>query len=342
MYHWLIKPILFLFPPELAHHLALGAFSFLLKIPGVKKLCRWWFYTPADPVYLAGLKFPNAVGLAAGFDKDARYLEVWEALGFGFVEVGTVTPRAQPGNPVPRLFRLPADEALINRMGFNNAGVEVMVERLKSYRGSLIIGGNIGKNKDTSNELAEQDYLHSFSVLFPYVHFFVINVSSPNTPGLRALQDKEPLEKLLNTIQQANRQQKNPKPVFLKIAPDLNEIQLADIISIVHATDITGIVATNTTISRDNLVTPLAVVKAIGAGGLSGSPVYQASNLVLHYLKTNMPQKKFIGVGGILHPAQAAEKMKQGADLVEVYTGFIYSGPWLPKRIVKYLKQQGI
>lgn len=342
MYHWIIKPILFLFPPERAHDLALGLFSFLLTIPGVKRVCQWLFATPANPVYLAGIKFPNAVGLAAGFDKDARYLKVWEALGFGFVEVGTVTPRAQPGNPRPRLFRLPADEALINRMGFNNAGVEVMLARLKAYRGSLIIGGNIGKNKDTPNESAEQDYLNCFSALFPYVHFFVVNVSSPNTPGLRALQEKEPLEKLLAALQQANRLQKNPKPIFLKIAPDLNENQLADIISIVKTTEITGIVATNTTIARENLVTDMARINHIGAGGLSGSPVFTASNLILHYLKTHLPQKKFIGVGGIIYPEQAAEKIKNGADLVEVYTGFIYSGPWLPKKIIQHLKRNDL
>lgn len=339
LYRWVIRPCLFLFQPEQAHRLALGLLNLLLRVPGMKTLCRRLFSTSSDPIYLAGLKFLNPVGLAAGFDKDARFLQVWETLGFGFVEVGTVTPRPQPGNPKPRLFRLPADEALINRLGFNNQGVDAMVKQLKNYHGPLIIGGNIGKNKDTDNDLAEEDYIKCFTALFPYVHFFVVNVSSPNTPGLRALQEKEPLQKLLASLQKLNQSQDHPKPLFLKIAPDLNENQLADIVEIVQATDLTGLVATNTTTSRTNLVTSAKRIQNIGAGGLSGSPVYNPSNLVLNYLKTHLPQKIIIGVGGILHPGQAAEKIKQGADLVEIYTGFIYNGPFLPKRINKYLYQ---
>lgn len=339
LYRWVIRPCLFLFQPEQAHLVALGLINLLLRVPGIKTLCRRLFSTPSDPVYLAGIKFPNRVGLAAGFDKDARYLHVWETLGFGFVEVGTVTPKPQPGNPKPRVFRLAVDEALINRLGFNNQGVEAMVEQLKQYHGPLIIGGNIGKNKDTDNERAEEDYVKCFTALFPYVHFFVVNVSSPNTPGLRALQEKEPLQRLLITLQKLNQKQAHPKPIFLKIAPDLNENQLVDIVEIVQDTDLTGLVATNTTTSRINLVTSAKRIQDIGAGGLSGSPVYNASNIVLHYLNTHLPHKKIIGVGGILHPGQAAEKIKKGADLVEIYTGFIYSGPFLPKRINKYLRQ---
>ena len=279
-----------------------------------------------------GLHFPNPVGLAAGFDKDGKHLHAMAALGFGFIEVGTVTPRPQAGNPRPRLFRLPADAALINRMGFNNEGVEALVQRLQQPRpAGLIIGGNIGKNKDTPNEQAAADYLFCYEKLFPYVDYFVVNVSSPNTPGLRALQDREPLTHLLRSLQQRNLQEPQPKPILLKIAPDLSDAQLDDIIAIVQTTGIAGVIATNTTISREGLRTDTT---HIGAGGLSGHPLRARATEVIRYLHEKSGRSLvIIGVGGISSPAEALEKLDAGAALVQIYTGFIYEGPGIVKRI---------
>ena len=282
---------------------------------------------------LWGLTFPNPVGLAAGFDKDAKYTDALACLGFGFVEIGTVTPRPQPGNPKPRLFRLPADKALINRMGFNNDGAEAAAHRLKTRKERIIIGGNIGKNKDTPNEQAADDYEKCFRELYDAVDYFVVNVSSPNTPGLRELQDKEPLTELLNRLQAINRQYHH-KPILLKIAPDLTNEQLDDIIDIVRITELAGIVATNTTISRNGLITEVGIVNETGAGGLSGLPLKQRATEVIRYIHSRSNAEiPIIASGGIFTPADAQEKLDAGASLVQVYTGFIYEGPGIAKKI---------
>ena len=341
MYQYILKPLLFSLPAERAHHLTLLLFKIGLSIPGVSHWLKS-LYKLEDPRLerqLFGLTFKNPVGLAAGFDKDGKYFPLMKNLGFGFIELGTVTPKGQIGNPQPRLFRLPADEALINRMGFNNEGVEKLVERLKNQpHSNVIIGGNIGKNKTTPNEEAQEDYFKCFEALFPYVDYFVVNVSSPNTPNLRALQDKEPLSALLNGLQALNKQKDKPKPILLKIAPDLTDGQLDDILEIVEATQITGVIATNTTIGRTGLNTSEKEVSAIGAGGLSGAPLRDRSTEVIRYLyeKSNR-QLIIIGVGGINSPEDAIEKLKAGAALVQIYTGLIYEGPGLIKKINKAL-----
>lgn len=341
MYKTLLKPFFFLFPPERAHHLTLFLLKLALAIPGLSHLFRaiYRYEHPALRRELFGLTFENPVGLAAGFDKDGRHFRAMAALGFGFIELGTVTPEGQPGNPLPRLFRLPQDEALINRMGFNNAGVAALAERLKKGRPpGLIIGGNIGKNKATPNEAAEQDYARCFEALYPYVDYFAVNVSSPNTPGLRGLQDKEPLFSLLNRLQALNHQKPAPRPILLKIAPDLTNGQLDDIVEIVENTGIDGVIATNTTIGREGLATPAAELERTGAGGLSGRPVKERSTEVIRYLKERSNgQLVIIGVGGIAGPEDAAEKIRAGASLLQVYTGLVYEGPGLVKRIKKGL-----
>jgi dihydroorotate dehydrogenase len=287
-------------------------------------------------VKLFGLTFPNPVGLAAGFDKDAKLFDELGQLGFGFVEIGTVTPLAQDGNPKPRMFRLKKDQGLINRMGFNNEGAAAAAERLKKRKTRIVIGGNIGKNKVTPNENAADDYEKCFETLFPVVDFFVVNVSSPNTPGLRELQDKEPLKELLNRLKRLNAHKKNPKAILLKIAPDLTNEQLDDIIEIVRDTKIDGVVATNTTISRDGLKTPKSIIENAGLGGLSGAPLTKRSTEVIRYL-SQKSNKAFpiIGVGGINSAEDAIEKLEAGASLVQVYTGFIYQGPGIAKGICK-------
>ncbi|MFK8103004.1 MAG: quinone-dependent dihydroorotate dehydrogenase [Saprospiraceae bacterium] len=341
MYKLFIKPIFFLFPAEKAHHLSLFFLKLVLAIPLVG-YCYRAFFTVTDERLkrkVFGLEFSNPVGLAAGFDKDGKCYEAMSSLGFGFVELGTVTPKGQAGNPQPRLFRLPADQGIINRMGFNNEGVDALVERLKKAGPSkLIIGGNIGKNKVTPNESAVDDYTYCFEKLFPYVDYFVVNVSSPNTPNLRALQDKEPLTKLLATLQALNKAKASPKPMLLKIAPDLTNEQLDDILEIVDTTKIDGIIATNTTISRADLQTDAAQVAAIGAGGLSGKPVGQRSTEVIRYLSTKSHGNlTIIGVGGICNAEDAIEKLNAGAALVQVYSGLVYEGPSLVKKINQQL-----
>ncbi len=339
MYKILLKPFFFLFPPERAHHLTLFLLRLALAIPGISHLFRaiYRYEHPSLRRELFGLTFENPIGLAAGFDKDGRHFRAMASLGFGFIEIGTVTPRAQGGNPQPRLFRLPQDEALINRMGFNNEGVEALVERLKKGKPrGLVIGGNIGKNKDTPNETAEQDYARCFEALHPYVDYFAVNVSSPNTPGLRGLQDKEPLSRLLDHLQSLNRQKPRPRPILLKIAPDLTDGQLDDIIEIAESTGIDGVIATNTTIGRGGLSTPPAEVEAIGAGGLSGRPLRQRSTEVIRYLSERSGhQLLIIGAGGISSPEDAMDKIRAGASLVQAYTGLVYEGPGLVKRIKK-------
>lgn len=289
-----------------------------------------------------GILFPNPVGLAAGFDKEAKLFEDFSHLGFGFIEIGTVTPLGQEGNPKPRLFRLPADQALINRMGFNNEGLDAAVARLKKKKSSIIIGGNIGKNKLTPNENATDDYVRCFHGLYDFVDYFVVNVSSPNTPNLRELQEKEPLKKLLGSLMLENNKKIKSKPILLKIAPDLTNEQLDDIVEIVNSTGIAGIIATNTTISRDNLKSSSADLTEIGAGGLSGAPLKNRSTEVIRYLhnksKSGFP---IIGVGGISNPEDALEKLQAGASLIQVYSGLVYYGPSMISDINKaILKSQ--
>jgi len=287
-----------------------------------------------QPVDLMGLTFPNRVGLAAGFDKDARWIDELSGLGFGHVEIGTLTPKAQEGNEKPRLFRLPADRGLINRMGFNNGGVQSAVKRLARRNSEVIVGGNIGKNKTTLNINAVDDYLTAFQALHGHVDYFVVNVSSPNTPGLRELQEKGPLKKILNALQDENKRMMKRRPILLKIAPDLSDDQLIDIVELVKETRIAGLIATNTTISRKGLRTSASRVEQIGKGGLSGAPLNERSNTVIRFLRECLPRPYvIIGVGGIMSGEDALVKLKAGADLVQVYTGFIYEGPRLPARI---------
>jgi dihydroorotate dehydrogenase len=338
MYKFVLKPIFFLFDPESIHYFIFKILDLFLSIPPVRWLFKKMYCIEDSRLEkeLFGLKFPNPVGLAAGFDKDAKLFDELSYVGFGFVEIGTVTPVAQPGNPKPRLFRVPKDEGIINRMGFNNGGVEAAAKRLQNRKTKVIIGGNIGKNKVTPNEEAISDYEKAFEALFDHVDYFVVNVSSPNTPNLRALQDKEPLTRLLNRLKELNAAKETPKPILLKIAPDLTNEQLDDIIDIVSATKIDGLIATNTTISREGLKTETEVVNKIGAGGLSGAPVKNRSTEVIRYL-SQKSNKAFpiIGVGGIHSAEDAIEKLEAGADLVQIYTGFIYEGPGLVKKINK-------
>lgn len=338
-----IKSILFRFDPEKAHYFTFSLLKFWLKVPFVRFFWkkRFQLNDPLLQTTVAGITFPNPVGLAAGFDKNALAINELAACGFGFVEIGTVTPVGQDGNPKPRLFRLIADEGIINRMGFNNDGAEVIVERLKKMQPSCIIGGNIGKNKVTPNEEAESDYLKCYLALEKHVDYFVVNVSSPNTPNLRALQDKKPLTDLLQALMDKRSEIHSAKPIFLKIAPDLTDEQLDDIIEIVASTKIAGVIATNTTISRENLQTPDARVDEIGAGGLSGKPVRLRSTEVIAYLSSKSKNAfPIIGVGGIHSASDALEKMKAGAVLVQIYTGFIYEGPQLVKQINKALLKE--
>ena len=338
----LIKPFLFLMTPERAHHFTVA----LVKLPFVGSILKSLYSSKNDKLRrtVMGLEFENPVGLAAGFDKDGRYFQEMAKLGFGFIELGTVTPKPQIGNPQPRLFRLKKDKAIINRMGFNNEGVEALVERLKKGRPEkIVIGGNIGKNKVTPNEQATDDYVYSFEKLFPYVDYFVVNVSSPNTPGLRDLQEKEPLTKLLTHLQQLNQAKPKSKPILLKIAPDLTDSQLDDILEIVANTKIDGIIATNTTIERGGLQTSDAEIKAIGNGGLSGRPLAKRSTEVIRYLYNQSGKKLLIiGVGGITSPADALEKLEAGATLIQIYSGLIYEGPTLVKRINEAIAERGM
>lgn len=334
----IIRPLLFLISPENAHQFTMKIMDALVAFPITGAIVKAMYKTKTNPVTVAGITFPNKVGLAAGFDKNAKHTHTLAALGFGHIEVGTVTPLPQPGNDKPRLFRLPKDKALINRMGFNNQGVDVMADRLKNLPKGVIIGGNIGKNKVTPNEDAASDYEKCFKRLYDVVHYFTVNVSSPNTPNLRQLQDREPLTALLNrlvVLRTQNIQSGKPsKPIFLKIAPDLTNEQLDEIVEIVKDSGIDGIVATNTTISRELLTTSKAEVEAIGAGGVSGAPLTQHSTQVVAYLhKKSNGTIPIIAAGGIMTPADAQAKLDAGASLVQLYTGFIYGGPGLVKRV---------
>jgi dihydroorotate dehydrogenase len=337
----LLRRFLFLFDAEKVHYWAMNSFKILCRIPLAKniisKICA-----PANSqaVRLFNLQFSNNIGLAAGFDKNALYLNELEALGFGHVEIGTVTPLPQDGNDKPRLFRLPKDKALINRMGFNNHGAEIIADRLKLFRknypqSKLIIGGNIGKNKLTPNAEAWLDYKKNFIALYNYVDYFVVNVSSPNTPGLRELQEKDSLKKIFEELQTERIKQIETKPLLLKIAPDLSTEQLDDVIQLALELKLDGLVISNTTISRQNLTTPLNQTEAIGAGGLSGMPVKKISDDVLKYVSQKLNgQIPIIASGGVFTKSDAQDKFDAGASLVQVWTGFIYEGPAIVKKII--------
>lgn len=347
MLYPLLRELLFCFPPEDVHYFSMNTLRAGCSVAPVRSLVRRGF-TPEDAELeksVFGLQFRNPVGLGAGFDKNARYLRELETLGFGFAEIGTVTPKPQAGNEKPRLFRLPKDKALINRMGFNNDGAEAVKQRLLERKSKntaakgFVVGGNIGKNKATANEEAWKDYCICFNELFDGVDYFVVNVSSPNTPGLRELQEKDSLKKIISEIQARNQGKAQPKPLLLKIAPDLTEGQLEDIVALGFETQLNGLVATNTTIGRSNLLTPGARVQQIGAGGLSGKPVRERSTEVVRYLcRATEGKIPVIASGGIFTGADAKEKLEAGALLVQVWTGFIYEGPSIVKNICKTLR----
>jgi dihydroorotate dehydrogenase len=339
MYKFIIRKIFFLFSPEKAHYLLF----ILLKLPFVSIFLKliYKYDHPSLQRQLFGLTFPNPVGLAAGFDKNGEVVDYLSNLGFGFIEIGTVTPRPQPGNPKPRLFRLPKDQALINRMGFNNEGVEKVAIRLGRKKSKVLIGGNIGKNKDTPNPEAIHDYETCFKALYDMVDYFVVNVSSPNTPGLRELQEKEPLRKLLSRLKSLNNSMPGQKPILLKIAPDLSDAQLDDIIRIIKETGIEGVIAANTTVNRENLTTPKTEIGQIGEGGLSGKPLRDRSIEVIRYLfEKSQGSFPIVGVGGIHSPEDAIKKLRAGASLVQIYTGMIYEGPALVKNVKKRIVEE--
>ena len=338
----IIKWFLFKLNPERAHHFTVGIFKILFSIPGFSAICKRIFVPQNinNGVHVFGLHFSNPVGLAAGFDKDAKLYEELSHFGFGFIEIGTLTPKPQDGNPKKRLFRLKKNNAIINRMGFNNGGVDAAVVRLKKNKG-VFIGGNIGKNKITPNEEATSDYLICFDALFDYVDYFVVNVSSPNTPNLRELQEKKPLTELLTKLESRNSEHTTKKPILLKIAPDLTNEQLLDIIDIVNETKIAGVIATNTTISREGLQTENSPEVLGEIGGLSGKPLTKRATEVIRFL-SEKSNKAFpiIGVGGIHSDEDALEKLEAGASLVQLYTGFIYEGPKLVTEINKKILEK--
>ena len=349
----LLRTLLFFFPAEVVHHFSMKGLRLLCGFGPTRGLVRW-ACRPEGKLkrQLLGLHLRNGVGLGAGFDKNALYLRELEALGFGFVEIGTVTPKPQPGNDTPRLFRLPQDQALINRMGFNNEGVEVVAARLRAWKSDgrksnptqMIIGGNLGKNKITPNEDAWKDYEICFRALYPWVDYFVVNVSSPNTPGLRELQDKDALRQILTNLQRVNRElsaslRLTLRPLLLKIAPDLNPQQLDDVIALALEIGLDGLVATNTTISREGLLTSKDDIEAIGAGGLSGAPLRERATEVVRYLAERSGGRlTIIASGGIFTAADAHEKIAAGASLVQVWTGFIYEGPFIVRRMCRELQ----
>ncbi len=337
LYKTFVRPLLFRFDPEKVHRFVAASLSFVSAIPGMAFLLRKFTGVEDERLHreVFGLTFRNPVGVAAGFDKEARLYNALGNLGFGFVEVGTVTPEGQPGNEKPRLFRLPADGALINRMGFNNAGLEAAVGHLKKRRNpDLIVGGNLGKNTRTPNDRAVEDYLRLFEGLYDVVDYFVVNVSCPNISDLRELQDQDALREILQRLQAANRKKPHPKPILLKLSPDLNNAQLDEVIQLVSETGIAGVVAVNTTVLRQGLITGKEEVETIGRGGLSGKPLQKRALEVVRYLAEKSGKAfPIIGVGGIFTPEDALQMLDAGADLVQVFTGFIYEGPLLAKRI---------
>jgi dihydroorotate dehydrogenase len=331
----LIRPYLFSMDPEKAHKFTTNMLGTALKLPIIGNSLRnlGSFQHPMLERHLFGLRFRNPVGLAAGFDKNGELLSEMEQLGFGFLEIGTVTPRPQDGNPKPRVFRLPKDKALINRMGFNNHGAFDIKERLRKRPKGIVIGGNIGKNKNTLNEDAIRDYLICYKELYEFVDYFVVNVSSPNTPNLRDLQEREPLSKLLGALQKANRMKVKPKPLLLKISPDLPDYMLDDVLDTVMEHKLDGVIATNTTLSREGLHTSAKELEQIGDGGLSGKPLYERSTEMVKTIKSRYPKLPVIAVGGIDSAEDALDKLRAGADLIQIYTGFVYQGPRLIKEI---------
>lgn len=335
MYKYFLKPLLFKLNAETAHHFTL----FILKFT---KAWGFRYKGSEKPVTIMGLVFKNRLGLAAGLDKNAVAMDAWKLLGFGFIEIGTVTPKAQPGNPKPRLFRLPKDYALINRMGFNNEGMERICNRLIAKKSkNLILGVNIGKNKDTPNELAILDYELCFKTFYKIADYIVVNVSSPNTPNLRELQDRDHLSALMLALNTLAKQLNTSIPLLLKIAPDLNTTQLDDIIELIEQYNWTGIVSSNTTVLRKDLHTAPHTLEAIGNGGLSGKPIEARSTEIISYLRTKLSsQRVIIGVGGILNPMDAQNKISAGADLIQVYTGLIYEGPKLIHNILSTLNSK--
>ena len=340
MYKLLLRPLFFLFDPEKIHHFTFSLVKNTSKIPGMALLYRS-LYTIEDPKLerkLFGLTFKNPVGLAAGFDKNAVLYNELANFGFGFIEIGTVTPKGQAGNPAKRLFRLKEDQGIINRMGFNNEGLETAITQLKKNKGKVIIGGNIGKNTQTKPEDYTKDYLECFTALHPYVDYFVLNVSCPNVGSHAKLNDKDYLLELISTVQKANETFEKQKPILLKIAPDLNNTQLDEIIALIAETNLDGVIASNTSVDRSGLKTSQARLTEIGNGGVSGQPVKEKSTKVIQYL-SDKSNKAFpiIGVGGIHSAEDALEKINAGADLVQIYTGFIYEGPSLVKKINKAL-----
>lgn len=343
MYKKVIRPILFLIPPEIIHRIIVTALRVIHYIPGSRMLLRAFCAVrhPSLEREVFGIRFQNPVGIAAGFDKDAEVYKELLSLGFGFTEIGTVTPKAQPGNPRPRLFRLPEDNALINRMGFNNQGMENAVRNLRHRRPHQIIGGNLGKNTQTRNEDAPADYLRLFRNLYQYVDYFIINVSCPNVANLPSLQDKNNLNLILRGLIDFRRGQNQYRPILLKISPDLTDAQIDDMIDVLVETGLDGIVATNTTTRRDGLETDPATVAAIGNGGLSGGPLTRRSLEVVRYIhKKTEGRFPIIGVGGIMTEDDAVAMLNAGASLIQIYTGFIYNGPQFVKRICKRLKQE--
>lgn len=338
MYKGLIRPLLFLMNAEQAHHFTFKTLKVLFQIPGVKAITSLFFGSlKGNEKQVMGLHFKNPVGLAAGFDKDAKLYNELSAFGFGFIEVGTLTPKPQDGNPKPRLFRIVEDEAVINRMGFNNGGLDAAALRLAKKKTDIIIGGNIGKNKVTPNDVATSDYIKGVEALHDVVDYFVVNVSSPNTPNLRELQEKEPLKALLKEVKAKN-EELGAKPLMLKIAPDLTDGQLDDIVGIVNELKLSGVVATNTTISRAGLKASQEKVAAMGAGGLSGKILRERSTEVVRYLRNKLSEDiAIVAVGGIFTGKDAKEKLDAGADLVQVWTGFLYEGPAMVRRMLRSL-----
>ena len=340
MYKKIIKPLLFSLDPEIVHDFSFLFIKFFFKIPGLSLLFKkiYSFENPLLERELMGLKFKNPVGLAAGFDKNAELFNELSIFGFGFIEIGTLTPLPQRGNPKKRIFRLIDDYGLINRLGFNNKGVDYAIKNLKKNK-NILIGGNIGKNKNTKNSDAFKDYESCYNKLYPHVDYFVINVSSPNTPNLRDLQEKKPLELIIRNINLSNKKQKEKKPILIKISPDINKKQIDDIVDIVKTNNIDGIIATNTSINRDNLESELDLKNQ--KGGLSGKPIFSLSNNIIRYIYQKTQGKlPIIGVGGIMCPDDAIEKLKSGASLIQLYTGFIYEGPSVIKKINKRIIEE--
>lgn len=343
MYKLLVRPLLFSFDPEWVHYFTLNALRLLNKIPFSSWLFRkiYSYQNSSLEKELFGIKFKNPVGLAAGFDKNGKYIKEMSNLGFGFIEIGTITPKPQPGNPKKRLFRVQNDLAIINRLGINNDGNILCAERLKKNNSDVVIGGNIGKNTTTSNEKADTDYIQNFKILHQYVDYFVLNVSCPNVSNFTKLQDVEFLRKLIPQLKKINSSKPKKKPILIKISPDLNQDQLDETIDLILSENLDGIIATNTTTSRNNLKTNKSKIEKIGNGGLSGEPLKNKSTEVIRYIskKTN-GNLPIIGVGGIMNPKDALDKIKAGADLIQLYTGFIYEGPSIVKKINQYLSKK--